>query len=369
MPRWGHSGTWLRMTQRSPCYSRKVFAGNSRAANTTGRRHRFIVPDTDGPVTGGTLFNRQLLRALVELGEDACTVGNEPRDVTLNAPEPTRFWVDSLCIDELLRLCESSPARHRVGLIVHYLPSLLKHAHPTRMTLSSQERSALDAAHCLLVTSNYMAGLVDTLTPSQCPIVVVEPGRVASGRASLQSSAAALRATLIANLLPNKGVLPFLRELSACVQPADDFVLSIVGSKEVAPGYARECEKVCGASEPLGQRVQLLGAASPEQAVEWLSHSRVLISASVSESYGMALAEARTLGIAVLALPGGNIANLVHARAGGEIVSSHAALASSFLQLCRTPAELDRRVILAQLHALAPRTWAQAASDYLRQLI
>jgi len=356
------------VTQRRPCYDPKVFAGNSSAANTTGRRHRFIVPDTEGPVTGGTLFNRCLLRALVELGEDACAVGDEPRDVTLNAPKPTRFWVDSLCMDELPRLCESSPARHRVGLIVHYLPSLLEQAQPTRMTLSSQERKVLDAAHGLLVTSNYMAELVHTLTPSQCPIVVVEPGRVVSGRARVRSRTSALSAIMIANLLPNKGVLPFLRELSARVQPADDFRLSIVGNREIAPDYARECERICCASEPLGERVQLLGASSPERVVEWLTCSQVLISASVSESYGMALAEARTLGIAVLALLGGNVAHLVQSAAGGELVSSHAALASAFLRLCRTPAELDRRAGLAQLHALAPRSWAQAASDYLRQL-
>jgi hypothetical protein len=78
----------------------------------------------------------------------------------------------------------------------------------------------------------------------------------------------------------------------------------------------------------------------------------------------MVLAEARTLGIPILALSGGNVARLVDPAAGGELLSSHSELAATFRKLCREPSEIRRRRIAAQNHALVPRSWANVAREF-----
>jgi glycosyltransferase involved in cell wall biosynthesis len=82
------------------------------------------------------------------------------------------------------------------------------------------------------------------------------------------------------------------------------------------------------------------------------------------ETYGMALAEARTLGLPILAHAGGNVGAHVTSGAGGELVASHEELAAAFLSLCRDPHEHHARLRLARAHALPARAWSQAAAEF-----
>jgi glycosyltransferase involved in cell wall biosynthesis len=82
----------------------------------------------------------------------------------------------------------------------------------------------------------------------------------------------------------------------------------------------------------------------------------------------MALAEARALGIPILAKIGGNSPIHVDAGAGGELVSSDSALAQAYLTLVRDPATLRARAVQARAHAPRARTWQHAASELMAQL-
>jgi glycosyltransferase involved in cell wall biosynthesis len=97
-----------------------------------------------------------------------------------------------------------------------------------------------------------------------------------------------------------------------------------------------------------------------------IAESDLVLSASSMESFGIVLAEARTLGVPIIARAGGNVANLVGAESGGELVPDAAGVAAACVALARNPAELAARRVRARKHALSPRSWRDTAVDFER---
>jgi hypothetical protein len=126
------------------------------------------------------------------------------------------------------------------------------------------------------------------------------------------------------------------------------------------------CAAAClalGQDPRLLGRVRFVGERTPGETMGHLAASNLFVSASVMESYGMALAEARTLGLAIVARAGGNVAALVPDNCGGELVESPSQLAAAFLRLCRDAGEHRRRLELARATALPPRPWSEVEME------
>lgn len=323
----------------------------------------FVVPPLDGPVTGGTLYNRELLRSLKALGVACAARSLEEAELMLaTVKRRDLLWVDSLYLHALPRLAHARGGAGRVGLVAHYLPALVAHGDLVRRDqLSPAEREALAAASFFLVPSSTMAAVIARLGGGGRPVVCIEPGRLAPGVADLPRPP--LRAVLVANLLPGKGVEDWLTSLSEHCQADDDFTLTIVGSPELDVAYAKRC--LAFADHPrLRGKLRFLGAQPAAETLRLLVKGNLLVSASAMESYGMAVAEARTLGLPVFARRGGHVAALVGSASGGELFSDARALALGFLALARAPDEHCRRMQLAARAALPPRSWTAAARDF-----
>jgi glycosyltransferase involved in cell wall biosynthesis len=320
----------------------------------------FVVPDLHGPVTGGTLFNRMLVSSLSTAGV-ACAVLSAAAAIG-QATAADVCWVDSLFLDQIPRLRRLSKTG-RVGLLAHYLPSLVEHGEQLdRRHLTSAEAEALRWSESIVVPSDFMRGIVAGLLGTPRPVLVLEPGRLATGPATLP--APPMRAVLVANLSPGKGVLPFLQSLAAQVHQ-EDYVLDIIGADDFDVAYAQACKRAAS-ERRLGGRVGMKGALPPEETVATMARANLLVSASTMESYGMAVAEARTLGLPVMACPGGNVQHLVAEDGGDEIVRDPAALANALIALCRDPDEHRARLDRAARRALPPRPWATVAAELVQ---
>jgi glycosyltransferase involved in cell wall biosynthesis len=328
--------------------------------------HWFIVPDLDGPVSGGTLFNRMLIAAANQVGCPCRPLPIEKaRAVLAGAAGEDMFWVDSLYLDEFPALRRAAKTGTQVALILHYLPSLVTHGGGVCASeLAPAEANALQAAGTFLVTSLFMRGAIERLVGAGRTIVCVEPGCLATGLAPLPFPPA--RAVMVANLVPGKGVEPFLVNLAERVEGSDDFCLTVIGGDTFDPPYAERCRRV-GDDSCLRGRVDFAGALPPEETVGRMAASNLFVSASSMESFGMALAEARTLGLPIVACTGGNVATLVDRACGGELAGSPEALASAFLALCRDTAEHRRRMASARAGGLPARSWIEAAREFSAQ--
>ena len=226
---------------------------------------------------------------------------------------------------------------------------------------------------------------------SAASIVTIEPGLDWVGEPSTASDGAdtdgsgplsagrgtrigeSLDALMIANLLPGKGIAPFLRALDAALDEADSLPssrkraavlrLAIVGSAELDVGYASECRDVLAASPRARRAVRFEGTLPRRVLVERLSTADVLVSASRMESFGMALAEARALGVPILAREGGNATSLVAPRSGGELFADDADLARALVRLASDRDELLARAARARSHRIR-RSWFDAAAEF-----
>ena len=249
-------------------------------------RYRFIVPDLRGPSTGGTVYNARLLAALCEMKLDVRRVEGDEIRAALTDPLPCHLWVDSLCLDILPCCRETGVRRHAVGLLTHYLPSLVKRGAPLqRSQLGLAERFAIDAADAFLVTSEFMRITVMNLLTRIRPVFVVEPGQFAQGRAADAPFATRVSAIMVANLLPGKGVNRFLRELARQVHEDDNFTIRIVGSMTLDADCARACERIVRAHPILSKSIEFAGPRSPSEVVEDIATSYLFVSASMMESY------------------------------------------------------------------------------------
>jgi len=329
--------------------------------------HCFVVPALGGPVTGGTLYNRELSAALAGSGCPlaVCELGSAELRRWLG--EARRVWVDSLYLEALPEL--KRRAACPVGLVAHYLPTMValgRAARPREIT--AVEQRELSAADVLLVTSDFMREALEPLVATPKPILVVAPGCHARLAPTLPNASLGLTALLVGNVVPGKGIEPFLRGLAESLRTDDKLCLSIIGSLDADRSYSERCQRLVSESPALAERVSFRGALDPEQALSELALAELLISASVMESYGMALAEARVSGVPILARSGGNVAAHVNEPAGGELLASTSELVAACLALVRAPAQARARLERARRHALAARSWSEAAREFCAQL-
>lgn len=327
----------------------------------------FIVPNLDGPVSGGMLYNRQLIAALKKL-DWACEVLPLDRAATVleQAAVNDGFWVDSLYLDQLPLLARAARAGARLGLIVHYLPSLVAHGDGIAPSdLTSAEATALKAATMFLVPSAFMRGIVRRLAGNVRPVLQIEPGRPLA--ATSPRPEPPVGALLVANLVEGKGIARFLARLSEQMREGDEVRLSIVGGDSYDSACAERCH-VLGKDPRLRWRVHFLGELGHDEAMREMAASNLLVSCSHMESYGMALMEARVLGVPILARRGGHVAALVGPDSGGELFAGVEDLVAVLLRIGRDPMEHRRRMELARARTLPPRPWSAVAQEFISQL-
>ncbi|HEY6877083.1 MAG TPA: glycosyltransferase [Polyangiales bacterium] len=305
----------------------------------------FVVPGPEAPISGGNRYNDALIGALRASRVEAAALN---RDVLARVPGP--LWVDSLYLTSLTEIRALAGARP-LGLLAHSLPSqLARAAGEPEPALEERERAWLAMVERAVAPSDTMRGWLIERAPS-LKVRVVEPGVIGAPDARREGP---LRALMIANLLPNKGVLPFLEALAARLRPSDVFTLRIIGRADLASTYAARCRAL---AEP---RIVFAGGLPFETLLRELARSHVLVSASRSESYGMALADARACGCVVLARDGG------HAAALADVVDDDDALADALLSLVRDERALAHRLAHAQRTRLPPRGWEEVAHEFLR---
>lgn len=304
------------------------------------RTHWLLAPPLDGPITGGTLYNRFLARALRESGDRVEVIQDA------EACEADFLWVDSLYLPESESLWDQRPA----GLIAHYLPSVFAH----RGGLERYEVVALRSAAVVLCTGAWMRDTVERL--GAAATVLVEPG-VHDVALVPEPAGSEVVAVLVGTITARKGILPLLETLSD-EPPRVPWHLDILGDLDADPGYATACREAAR-----GIPVRFRGVLAPPDARAAIARSHFLISAASIESYGMAVAEAQTAGVPVLARRGGHVAELVARVPSGLVVDGVPALAEAFRAWVEDPRGLAERRRVSQ--ALRPRrTWADVAREF-----
>lgn len=325
------------------------------------KRCCLLAPELAGHPSGGTRYNRALASAL---GGHLDVCEPDALDHHIAHAEARWLFIDSLYLDRAPEIARRARALGvRCGLLLHYLPSLVQGS----AALTLAEREALDACDAIVVTGRYMQGELGRCGYALKPCALVEPG------CEFQADTAARAAQrptalIVAHVVPGKGIYDFLGSLAREMRPLDAFELDIAGSLAVDAVHAGACRELVEREPALRERVRFLGVLSDAELQRAYAAHDLCVSASRMEAYAMALAEARTVGVPIIALNGGNIAQHVDVRAGGELCGDIEALSSAFIRLARDPAELAARRAQARALTYPARPWRIAAQQFVRAL-
>jgi glycosyltransferase involved in cell wall biosynthesis len=191
-------------------------------------------------------------------------------------------------------------------------------------------------------------------------VVVVRPGLdpcfTTAGNAP-RGAPDAVQVVAVGTVAPGKGQLLLVQALRAAGAPCQ---LTLLGDLNGAPDYVTAVRAAVG---PLP--VQLRGVVPPEEVAAVLRGADLFVSASRSESFGMAVAEAAACGVPVLAFATGEIPALVRDGATGWLLppdASDAAFTTALHDIVRAP---ERLAAARRAHGMPVLPgWEQAAAAF-----
>jgi glycosyltransferase involved in cell wall biosynthesis len=327
----------------------------------------FLLPAASERVSGGNLYNLGLLSALERLTLVERS-SSDTLEARLGQGAPGIYLLDSLDLERAPSLARRARGQH-FGLLVHHLPSLEPGSNSVARQLEL-ERQAFSGFDFFVATSEFTRALLVGRGIDGERVLAVPPGApaLAAERAPPVPGQAPLHALVVGNLIPRKAVLEWLSALRPALRDEDDFTIVSIGRSDLDPAYAAACQAFVGAHPALARRVRFRGEVPPAEMAESYAGASLLVSASGMETFGIALQEARTLGVPILALDRGNAREHVRHGVNGILVSSLGELAASFLDLARSAPRLRALLEGARAGATLGENWDTIAARALDQL-
>lgn len=299
------------------------------------------LPPAQGEISGGHIYNARLAEGLTACSAFS-TLPIDDLSAHLAGGTTGFFLIDSLDLERVEALPPLG-AQQRLGLIAHHLPSLDcfgAEAAERRVLAQARERKLLARFDLVVATGTFGLNYIRALGVAASRVVLIPPAPPRPAATVHSATAPPSRALLVANLIPRKGVFELLEALAPALSDDHAFELSIVGRFDLDPAYAARCVAFI-ASTPLSRVLRLLGPVPPQEMGAHYQKAHVFVSASRMETFGMALQEARSFGLPILALAGGNAAEHVSSDAG-RLFTSAADLARGLLEIMAAPDELSR---------------------------
>ncbi len=322
--------------------------------------YTFVIPDPTQFPSGGNIYNQHLLKAL----------GEQARWLSWEQLQPS--IAHTHCLFDTLYLAHLQNATFDLQnhtLIVHHLHSLDLPEPAATTYFLSQEKPILERFGGFLTSSTFTATYLQQRGLDRAFKLVLPPALTIPVEWSPRDSTS-LRALVIANLIPRKGIIELLQGLKIAQPDRTRFQLQIVGSMGLDTNYATACQRLVESDVYLRQVVHFAGALSPKEVQESYRNTNVLVSPAFMETFGMAIQEARAFGLPILAYDGGNAGFHVEKEQNGLLFQDHRSLAE---QLRDWSVDLpDFQKYLARAERLAQAApvsnWTTRAQYFLEQM-
>lgn len=317
----------------------------------TRRTLHWLSPGDPDQRTGGYIYNRRMIDALVDMGvrvqvhvlQGDWPIPAAPTPVALPPGDPV--VADGLLLTGLAQVLPME--RNPIIALVH---SPLCREGPHAAHLRAPEAQALGRCAGVLVTSPAAGQDVAALFGVTAKVVV--PG---ADPAPPAPCADPTRLLCPATLTPRKGHLVLLAALGRMADTP--WSLVVAGSPDRDPAHAAAVHQ---AAAPLGDRVRFVGELDDAGMAQAYADAGLVVLTSFYETYGMVLIEAAARGIPVVSTPSGAATALgpaaVSVRAG-DVDDTEAVLR----RWLGDPAHRARTYAAAA--AYAPPRWPQQAEQ------
>ncbi|MEM7111230.1 MAG: glycosyltransferase family 4 protein [Chloroflexota bacterium] len=336
-------------------------------------------------VSGGYLYDRQLVRYLREAGEQVEIISLPwtayGRHLLHNFSSPLKQRLCDTSFDVLLQDELNHPSlfllnrqlngRYPIISIVHHLRC--SEARPAwqnrlyrqveRRYLASVDGFVFNSETTRRVTEDVLGERELAIAKQQRPFVVATPAANHHNQfithAQIQQRALAngpLRLLFVGNLISRKGLHVLLQALASL--PAADYQLTIVGSTETDPEYTQKIEQ-----QLVGiPNVALLGSLSDAQLAKQFANHHVLVVPSSYEGFGIVYLEGMGFGLTAVGTTAGAAGEIItHGRNGFLIEPDDVASLAAHLQtLQQNRDKLAEMSVAAREHFLTQPTWGDS---------
>ena len=259
----------------------------------------FIAPRFNSFISGGNIFNKQIVDALEDLGNSV-----KQHEYPFR-PEFKVHFDDILVVDSIyvfdLDLNQLADLACKKYFICHLLPSMIGSGLGVEY-----EKKVLYLFDGIIVNSMFCQNVLNSMDLSS-EKYIIQP--FVDTPTALDQDDRIKNALLIANWLPVKQFANLLQCLAK--QKYLPLTITVIGSTEMDPVYFKDCMHIVANSELLHDKIHVIGSLGRKEIWSKLVQSEVLLDCSSFETYGMAVAEAVSIGLPVLTLGNGNTKYLV----------------------------------------------------------
>ncbi len=321
----------------------------------------FLLPEGfDDPVrvSGGNVYDGRVRDGLQQLGWSprvaAVSDAASTEAALASIPRGSIALVDGLVAGWAPSAVEDASRRVAVVILAHMVSAAFP---ATTQQAVRDESRALRAAARVIVTSEWTAAeLARRELVDPALVTVAVPGSV-DGSAGLR--AVDHRELLCVGVVSaHKGQDVLLRALAAL--PDDGWSCTLAGSRTTDPGFA---DRISADAERFGGRVRMPGVLGEADLDSAYARAGLLVAPSRTESYGMAIADARRRGLPVIASAVGGIPEAV--AGGGALLVKNGDAGALSLALHRWMSDSALRATLrseaSRARGTAPR-WADTVA-------
>ena len=331
----------------------------------------FLVPGDLQSATGGYAYDRRIVEGLLALRWDVRVLTldssfplpppaalSHAQRLLQDIPDDALVIIDGLALGAMPGVLALHAARLRLLALVHHpLAAESGLSAELARSLESSERQALALVRHVVVTSAATKDALGSYGVAPERISVVEPGTDPVTRVCASRRAQGLRILCVAAVIARKGHEVLLQALAPLAQRR--WHLTCVGNVTRDPATVQRLEALLR-HLALTERVAFTGEVDAAQLADFFGNTDLFVMPALYEGYGMAVAEALSYGLPVIATRTGAIPALL-GQAGilvppGDTSSLNAAL----LRVLDRPSELAALARQAQLRRAGLPRWPTA---------
>lgn len=294
-----------------------------------------LIPDPESFPSGGNIYNRRLMDTMPESGMRVSHVENMSEDSVGLFEQADVLMIDSLFLNSTYQWFWDRYKEKEKVIIFHHLDCLELENLESQKNCFEAYRRYVNQADRVLVTSAFSQDWLSLQGISTEKIMVILPTIDWEVSPQPDKKDKICIGLMVANLIPRKGILPFLQELNKVLPVDFSLEIHIAGSHKLDLKYAQACKELVDSSPNLASRISFLEEILPDNMPRLYQQADVFISASTMETFGMALQEAQFFGLPILALgsetEGGNIASFCVDEKGGKLYPDFQSLAKALL--------------------------------------
>ena len=335
----------------------------------------FAFPGSLETLTGGTIYDRQLIHGLRSLGLDVATLPlsggfpfpdagalQETREALCALQDGSVVIIDGLAFGAFDELTVAQAQRLRIIALCHHPLALESGLQPIQQQrLQASEQRALQGARAVLVTSEHTRQTVIAafaLSPER--VIVARPGTARVPFADCNGFPP--RLLTLGSLIRRKAHDVLIDALA----PLTDlpWQARFAGSTAFDPAWSDQLQQQVN-RRGLQSRISFTGTV--DDTVLEFRHAELFVLPSRYEGYGMVFAEALAVGLPIVAARAGAVPDLVPESAGVLVPPDDARALTLALRMLLTQEDLRRQLQAgARRAAAALPTWSDTASRVAR---